>query len=67
MDRQAVFDPASSGTDSLIFIYSLKVADDGLSDIEIEPVTSITGGTITGTNGAPLVRQLSGDRGKHPP
>ena len=40
----------------------MSVRDEGLSNIEIEPVTSITGGTITGTNGAPLVRQLSGER-----
>ena len=61
-DRQADFDPASSGTDSLIFTYEVKVIDEGLSNIGIEPVTSITGGTITATNGAPLVRQLSGER-----
>ncbi|AUQ50906.1 Attaching and effacing protein [Phaeobacter inhibens] len=48
-----------SGTNQLIFIYQITGADGGLSNIEAREI-QLNGGSVMGTNNAPMVPSLSG-------
>lgn len=58
LDRWADF-TGGSGTQSLTFSYDVLVTDSGLSNINTEEIEK-NGGTLIGTNGAPMVRTLTG-------
>lgn len=50
---------SGSGSTSLVFTYTLQVADGTLSNIEARNIEK-NGGTLTGLNGAPMLLTLSG-------
>jgi len=58
LDRRADY-ASGSGTSSLVFTYDVVGADETLSNIVAEEIEK-NGGTLIGTNGAPMVRTLSG-------
>jgi hypothetical protein len=58
LDRLADY-ASGSGTTSLTFTYTLVGADSALSNIVAEEIEK-NGGTLTGTNGAPMIRTLTG-------
>lgn len=58
VDRRADY-ASGSGTSSLVFTYTLVAADETLSNIVAEEIEK-NGGTLIGTNGAPMVRTVSG-------
>lgn len=58
LDRLANYD-SGSGTTSLTFTYVITNADQTLSNIVAQSIEK-NGGTLTGTNGANMVRELSG-------
>ena len=61
LDRLADF-AGGSGTTSLTFTYTVISADETLSTIIAEEIEK-NGGTLIGSNGAPMVRTLSGTLG----
>jgi hypothetical protein len=50
---------SGSGTQALVFSYTVVPADETLSNFVVSSIEK-NGGTLTGSNGAPLVRQVSG-------
>lgn len=61
LERWAEF-TGGSGTKSLTFSYDVLIADEGLSTINTEEIEK-NGGTLIGTNGAPMVRTVTGTLG----
>ncbi len=59
LDRFAAYS-SGSGTENLVFTYTLVGADETLSNIIVEEIEK-NGGTLIGTNGAPMVRTLTGE------
>lgn len=57
LDRFADYD---SGSNPLVFTYDVTGADELLSNIITEEIEKTGGATLIGTNGAPMVRTVSG-------
>lgn len=58
LNRLANYD-SGSGTNALVFTYNVVPADEALSNIALEEIEK-NGGSLTGSNNAPMVRQVSG-------